>query len=356
MKIALDASYGLTHEPSGVAAYSDNIIRALAQSAPGQDFLLCYRANRFLRALRSPPPAKNCSRRLLSSPAAFLYRFGTAVFHGLNQRLPSARFRRTVTTFHDLFVMSGDYSTPEFRTRFTALAEDAAKRSDHIIAISEYTASQLVERLCYPREQITVVHHGINPVPPIPEMDLLLFRRKQKLEQPFILHVGAIQVRKNVRRLIAAFERLPPPTLLVLAGAEGYGAGGILERMRGSPAADRIRHYGYVDGEMLAKLYRTATVLAFPSLEEGFGFPVLEAMSAGLPVVTSNRSAMPEVASGAAILVDPEKTTGLADALQRVLGSERVRKELSEAGLTRAAQFSWIKAAHETLKVYRKIA
>jgi glycosyltransferase involved in cell wall biosynthesis len=356
VKIALDASYTLTREPTGVASYSDNIIRALTQSAPDHSFLLCYRANRYLRGLRAPLPAANCSRALLEGPAAFFYRSGVALFHGLNQRLPSTRFRRAVTTFHDLFVMSGDYSTPEFRSRFTALAKDAALRSDHIIAISRYTADQLVQRLNYPRERITVIHHGVHPVPHFSELDLALFRKREQLDAPFVLHVGAIQTRKNIERLIAAFEQLPPPALLVLAGAEGYGSEGSLRRIQTSPARERIRHFGYVDAGMLARLYRTASVLAFPSLEEGFGLPVLEAMSAGLPVVTSNRSALPEVAGDTALLVDPEDSTAIAGAIGRILEDPGLRRQLIAAGLARAGQFSWTKAAHETLEVYDKLA
>jgi glycosyltransferase involved in cell wall biosynthesis len=252
--------------------------------------------------------------------------------------------------------MSGDYSTHEFRSRFTALAKDAALRSDHIIAISRYTADQLVQRLNYPRERITVIHHGVHPVPHFSELDLALFRKREQLEAPFVVHVGAIQTRKNIERLIAAFEQLPPPTLLVLAGAEGYGSEGILRRIEASAAHKRIRRFGYVDAGMLAKLYRTASVLAFPSMEEGFGLPVLEAMSAGLPVVTSNRSALPEVAGDAALLVDPEDPQVIAGAIGRVLEDSGVRRQLIDAGLARVRQFSWNKAATQTLKVYDKLA
>ncbi len=356
MKIALDASYSLTREPSGVAAYSDNLIRTLTQSAPELELLLCYRPARYLRALRTPLPAGTCSRTVLHSLPCFFQRFGVTLFHGLNQQLPGVRFRRSVTTFHDLSAMSGDFAAPESRARSSKLFEAAAGRSDHIIAVSQYVADQLVERLMYPRARITVVHNGVTPVAAVPEVELRLYRRRQQLEAPFILHVGAIGARKNTRRLLSAFERLPPPTLLVLAGAEGYGAGGLLPRMKGSPAADRIRYLGYVDGETLAKLYRSATVLVLPSLEESFGMPVLEAMSAGLPVVTSKRSALPEVAGDAALLVDPEKINDIVRALERVLESSRLRERLRQAGLARAAKFSWIKAAHETLKVYRKVA
>lgn len=358
MICALDASYSLGRDPSGVAVYCSRIIQALAEAAPGDRFLLCYRANRFLRALAAPLPASNCSRRLMEDFAPLLPPRNAAVFHGLNQRLPrsmrsGAGPPRTVTTFHDLFVMSGEYSEPDFRRRFTGLARDAADRSDQIIAISQFTAGQIVEHLNYPRDRISVVHHGVDPIPEVSSQAAEAFRRKLELEQPFVLHVGAIQKRKNVVRLVEAFEGLPERYLLVLAGAAGYGAEEILSRIEKSPARKRIRLLGYRTRDELNQLYRTAAVLAFPSLEEGFGLPVLEGMSAGLPVVTSNGSALKEVAGDAALLVDPLDVNGLRNALQAALEDPLERHRLVAAGLRRAAGFTWQRAAQQTLAVYR---
>ncbi len=356
MTVALDASYSLGREPSGVAVYSSQIIRALAATAPDTRFLLCYRANRFLRSFASPLPAVNCSRRLLEEFACFLFEARVALFHGLNQRLPGCSFRRTVTTFHDLFVMTGDYSTAAFRRRFTALARDAANRSDHLIAVSGFTANQVAQHLGYPRENITVVPHGLTAIPNFPADELQAFRREQGLEAAFLLHVGAIQKRKNIARLVEAFEGIDPPCLLVLAGSAGYGADAILERIEASPARDRVRRLGYVDAERLAKLYRTAAALVFPSLDEGFGIPVLEAMSAGLPVVTSGRSALTEVAGQAALLVNPDEPESIRAAMIEVLSDAGLREKLIQAGHERAAEFSWQRAARETLEVYRRLA
>jgi glycosyltransferase involved in cell wall biosynthesis len=351
--VALDASYSLGREPSGVAVYGSRILQALAYAAPDDRFLLCYRANRFFRALLSPLPASNCSRRLMEEFAPFLPPRSATVFHGLNQRLPRASFRRAVTTFHDLFVMSGAYSTPEFRKRFTAIARDAAGRSDLIVAVSRYTAGQVAERLNYPAERITVVHHGVDPIPEISPDAGKAFRRELDLEAPFLLHVGAVQERKNIIRLVESFEGLPERYVLVLAGAAGYGARQILDRIEKSPARNRIRVLGYRTRNELNQLYRTAAVLAFPSLEEGFGFPVLEAMSVGLAVVTSNSSALKEVAGDAGLLVDPLDVDALRGALQAALEDPAVKDRLVTAGLRRAAEFTWQRAAQQTLAVYR---
>lgn len=354
MICALDATYSLGREPSGVALYCSRIIQALAEDAPGDRFLLCYRANRFFRALVSPLPAANCARRLMEEFVPLLPR--ADLFHGLNQRLPRAPLRRAVSTFHDLFVISGDYSTPEFRSRFTAMARDAASRSDQIIAVSGFTASQIVEYLNFPADRITVVHHGVDPIPKISSDAREAFRRRLALDAPFVLHVGAIQKRKNITRLVQAFEGLPQRYLLVLAGSAGFGAREILDCIESSRAGARIRLLGYRTRGELNHLYRSAAVLAFPSLDEGFGFPVLEAMSAGLPVVTSNSSALQEVAGDAALLVEPADADGLRAALQSALEDTPVRERLVAAGLQRVAGFTWSRAAQQTLEVYRRLA
>jgi glycosyltransferase involved in cell wall biosynthesis len=273
----------------------------------------------------------------------------------LNQRLPRCKLPPALTTFHDLFAVSGDYSTPQFRQRFTLLARDAAARSDHIIAVSQFTATQVREYLNYPESQITVIYHGVDPIPDFLPPDQEEFRRRHRLEAPFLLCVGAIQTRKNISRLVQAFERIHPGCLLVLAGSDGYGAEQIRQQVQASPARERIRLLGYVDQETLAKLYRTAAAFSFPSLDEGFGLPVLEAMSAGLPVVTSNRSALAEVAGEAALRVDPCQTEEIRLALERILSDTDCRQRLIEAGYRRAAEFTWEKAAAATLGVYRRL-
>lgn len=173
--------------------------------------------------------------------------------------------------------------------------------------------------------------------------------------EKIVLHVGAIQKRKNIVRLVEAFETVDSAWKLVLAGSSGYGAAEIQERVAASPARDRILITGYVSAEDLARWYSRAAVFAFPSLDEGFGMPVLEAMAAGVPVITSNRSALPEVASDAALLVDPERTEALVEALANLIRDENLRSELAERGRLRANRFSWEKAARETWEVYRAV-
>jgi glycosyltransferase involved in cell wall biosynthesis len=255
--------------------------------------------------------------------------------------------RRAVATFHDLFVMTGEYSTAEFRARFTAQARDAAARADAVITVSAFTREQVIGLLGADPARVHVVHHGIRQ---LEDTAVLPVERKK-----IVLNVGAIQKRKNIARLVDAFEGLPSDWQLVLAGSGGYGAAEILARIERSPAQARIRVTGYVSPQELGEWYRRASIFAFPSLDEGFGMPVLEAMAAGVPVITSDRSALPEVAGGAALLVNPEDTEGLQQALRRLSEDGDLRSELARLGTGRARNFTWEKAVRETWDVYQTL-
>jgi glycosyltransferase involved in cell wall biosynthesis len=334
--IALDATYSLGHHLSGVGVYSGEILLGLAAAHPDADFQFCYRPHRFLRSLRERLPA-NCRRFLLQEP---IVPRRAGIFHGLNQRLPTVRLRRSVTTFHDLFVLTGDYSTAEFRRRFAEQARRAAAESDLIITVSEFTATQVEQLLGVDRSHIRVVHHGVRIPPP-----------SRFAREKIILHVGAIQKRKNIARLLQAFESVSSDWRLALAGSAGFGADEILRKINNS----RISVLGYVTAAELAGWYARSMILAFPSLDEGFGIPILEAMAAGVPVITSDRSALPEVAGDAAILVNPESVEELADALRRTTTDECLREDLKQKGLARAAEFTWRKAVEQTWRVYGEL-
>jgi glycosyltransferase involved in cell wall biosynthesis len=335
LKIALDATYSVGSSLSGVGVYSREILAGLAAAHPETRFRFCYRPHRFLRAEGLPANARRSL--LLGSHAADL-------FHGLNQRLPRIRRGKAIATFHDLFVMTGEYSTPEFRARFTAQAREAADRADAIVAVSAFTARQVVELLGVEPSRVHVVHHGVRRLaaPPM-------------VRENVVLNVGAIQTRKNIAGLVEAFETLDGSWRLVLAGSFGHGAESIQARIERSPARSRIVVAGYVSAVELAQWYARASIFAFPSLDEGFGFPVLEAMAAGVPVVTSTSSALPEVAGNAALLVDPRDSRALAQALQRLVQDPELRQELVRLGEQRVLEFSWDRAVTKTWTVYEKV-
>lgn len=342
--IALDATYSTGDALTGVGIYSREMLFGLARSHEDAPFLYCYRPHRIGKTIGSALPS-NCSRAVFGDTWLFPP-VRIALFHGLNQRMPARRFRRSVCTFHDLFVMTGEYSTPEFRARFTQQAREAAARADLIVAVSAFTASQVQALLGVETARTRVVHHGVRSMP----------EPMRAAREPVILNVGAIQHRKNIVRLIHAFERVPEPWRLVLAGSpNGYGAEQALAAAERSPARSRIEITGYVSTQRLSAHYATASVFAFPSLDEGFGMPVLEAMAQGVPVVSSNRSALPEVCGDAALLVDPSSEDELAEALVRLTSDEELRARMSLRGRAHAATFQWHNAVEETWSVYREL-
>ncbi len=339
MRLALDATYSLGHNLTGVGIYSREILHGVAAEEASRAVDYLYRPHRFLRSFREAVPA-NARRRPLFDT------FGprNRLFHGLNQRLPGKRFRRQIATFHDLFVMTAEYSTPEFRARFTEQAMHAAAEADVIIAVSQFTADQVCHLLNVPAARVRVVHHGVSAV--------------QKLDEPrekVVLHVGAVQKRKNLVRLVQAFEALPAPWRLVLAGGPGFGAEEVFAAVEQSPARERIEVTGYLADAEIGRWYARASIFAFPSLDEGFGMPVLEAMANGVPVIASNRGALPEVCGGAAVLVDAFDVGELSAQLFNLADNPEKRMQFIAAGRTHAADFTWAKAVARTIEIYRSL-
>lgn len=340
MRLALDATYAYSHELTGVGVYSRRLIDGLAARHPDSIIYECLRAKPFFRA--GAPPAPNIRRRLLQPPLPILR---ADLFHALNQRIDRRPAPHVVATFHDLFALTAEYSTPEFRERFARQARSAANLADLVIAVSAFTADQVEHLLGIPRSTIRIIGHGTD----LPELST-------QVRENIVLTVGAIQKRKNTLRLIKAFERLPPDWTLVLAGpSSGYGAQDALDYLKGSSARDRVKVLGYVAAPDLEDLYQRASVFAFPSLDEGFGIPVLEAMAHGVPVITSSVSALPEVAGDTALLVNPTDTDAIAAALLQLASDRDLARQLSEKGRARAAGFNWAKALDQTEQVYREL-
>jgi len=341
MIFALDATCSVGRNISGVGVYAREIAFGLALAHAQQRFLFCYRTQGLARALLDRLPA-NVGRRLLWEsrvPPCDL-------FHGLNQRLPRARLPRAVATFHDLFVITGEYATPEFRARFRQQAVEAAERADRIIAVSRFTAEQVESLLGVERARLRVVHHGVRMPPATPA---------DSERENIVLHVGALQARKNLVRLVKAFECMPAGWRLVLIGGQGYGAAEILKAIEQSPRRGAIETPGYLPAAERDRWYARARIFAFPSLDEGFGLPVLEAMAWGLPVVTSRISALREISADAALQVDPLDVGELAEALRSLAGDEGLRSQYAERGRRHAASFRWEDAVAKTWAVYQEL-
>ena len=289
---------------------------------------------------------RNARRRVLAEP---LGPRGADLFHGLNQRLPRIPMRRAIATFHDLFVMTGEYSTPEFRARFIAQARDAADRADAVIAVSEFTRSQVVSLLGVDPSRVHVVHHGTRKF----EEPLGVPPSREKV----ILNVGAIQKRKNIARLVEAFETLPSPWQLVLAGSNGYGAEEILARIEKSPARERIRVTGYVSPVRARRLVRARRDFRLPLFGRRLRHAGPGGHGGGRPGDYFEPLCPARSGGGRSAASGPRPTAKrLGQALLDLTLNVDLCRELARRGTARARMFTWENAVRDTWKVYRTIS
>jgi glycosyltransferase involved in cell wall biosynthesis len=260
--------------------------------------------------------------------------------------IPTRRAAQVVT-IHDFFFLDHPERTSgEIRRDYPGLAGVHAARADAIVVLSDYTAREAATRFGVDPERMTVCPPGAPAWTP---------RERRTVGGP-ILFVGTLDPRKNVGALISAYEQLlgrranAPP--LVLAGRASLDADEILARLRAPALGGRARHLGYVSDAEREQLYRDASMLVLPSFEEGFGIPVLEAMSIGLPVVAGNRGALAEVGAGAAWLVEPTDTAAILAAMEALLDDPAAYAAAVENGLARARQFTWDRTAARLLDAY----
>jgi glycosyltransferase involved in cell wall biosynthesis len=262
-----------------------------------------------------------------------------------------------VITIHDLsFIRYPHLFRPANRLYLTVMTQLSVRRARRLIAVSKHAAGEAERLLGVPREKVDVVYHGVDPVfRPLPPGEVAAFRRRRELPDRFILFVGTQEPRKNLERLIEAFARIPQgEAKLVLVGGKGWLYDDLFAKIEALSLRDAVVFPGYVGSEELPLWYNAATAFAYPSLYEGFGMPVTEALACGTPVVTSTSSSLPEAAGGAALLVDPEDVEAIATGLTRILDDDTLREALTERGLAHARTFDWSRTARETVRVYRR--
>jgi glycosyltransferase involved in cell wall biosynthesis len=232
------------------------------------------------------------------------------------------------------------------------------RAADAVIAVSECTKRDAIRFYRIPEEKITVIYEGVNPRfrPASPEA-IAAVRARYGLPERFILYVGTIEPRKNLTTLLEAFHHLLATydLRLVIVGKKGWLYERFFRRLRELGLENRVLFTGYVPDEDLPAIYSAADLFVFPSLYEGFGLPVLEAMACGTPVICSNTSSLPEVAGDAALLVDPTDARALTGAMEQVLTNERLWATLRAKGMERARGFTWEKAAYRTWEVYQQV-
>ncbi|MFQ5813782.1 MAG: glycosyltransferase family 4 protein, partial [Anaerolineae bacterium] len=266
----------------------------------------------------------------------------------------------SVVTIHDLsFLLYPESFKRSKRFYLSLFTRLSARQARCIIAVSKSTKRDVVRLLGVSPDKVEVVYSGVDDVfHPLAEDQVAAFRSKRGLPERFILFVGTIEPRKNVTRLIEAFAALRPCDLanlkLVIGGAKGWFYHNVFARVEELGLEGDVVFPGYIPVSELPLWYNAAELFVYPSLYEGFGLPLLEAMACGTPVVAANTSSLPEVVGEVGLTVDPLDVEGLAEAMRRALGDEVLRQEMRDRGLQRAKGFSWTKTAQETVQVYRR--
>jgi glycosyltransferase involved in cell wall biosynthesis len=363
--IALDAR--LVGYAAGIARYATLLAKALVGLDGPEQYVI-------LRGRRAPDATMGgtsaIQRRMLTPPHHPLERWTLpleliarrptpSLLHSLDHVAPAWGPWRSVVTLHDLaFLLHPETHTPASRAYYAATGE-SARRAERVIAVSQRTASDAVRLLGLDPARVRVVHEAAAPVfepRRREELKRVAEQFQLHLDRPYVLFVGTLEPRKNVPLLLEAFAilRKDVDAQLLLVGARGWLDDAIFEAHARSGVGDAARFLGAVGMDDLAVLYSHAGVFALPSMYEGFGLPVLEAMACGAPVVCSNAGPLPEVAGDAAVLLPPQNPSAWARAMQQVLTEPWRAADLRTAGFARASQFSWVRAAQATHEVYRE--
>jgi glycosyltransferase involved in cell wall biosynthesis len=380
MRVAVDARSAVFPEKTGVGYYTWNLLRQFPRVDPSTRYLAWYLNAKVLlggsrrllggvpgvRERWTPIPARWFDRLERFDIPRLEWLVGFDVLFAPNFVPPPSRARRQVVTVHDLAFRRYPETAPHATRSWLSRIEEALGRASRVIAVSEATRRDLLDLYDVAPERVVVVPHGVDHevFRRAPKEDVERVKRRFGIDGPYVLYLGGIEPRKNLPNLIEAYARLDPGLrpALVLAGSgvvwnpEGKDSlRGALERL---PA--EVRPYivltGYVQEAEKVAMLSGAEALVYPSRYEGFGLPVLEAMACGTPVVTSNVSALPEVAGDAALLVDPGDPSQIADAIERLLTQDELRSGLRARGLVRAARFTWEETAKRTASLLHEAA
>ncbi len=370
MKVCLDIQPAIAQR-AGVGRYVKALAERLGRFAAGDELTLFHFDFR-RRGLEFETPGARVRAvgwvpgrlvqqawKRLGAPPYDWFAGRADLYHFPNFIRPPLARGRSVVTLHDLsFVRFPEAAEPKNLAYLTARIGDTVRRADAILADSETIAAEIVEHFRLSPDRVFPVVLGLEETlarPPEPAVDAV--RRRLGLERPYLLHVGTLEPRKNIAFLVEVFERLADfDGDLALAGGLGWRTEPILERIARSPRAARIRRLGRVADGDLPALYAGASAFVFPSLYEGFGFPPLEAMACGTPVIASPRGSLREVLGDGAALVEDFDADAWAERLRAVLGDAVRRGALVAAGRARAARYRWDDTALRTWEVYRKAA
>jgi len=355
--VGIDASRSVSPQPTGTELYSRHLIEALLDHAPDHFFFRLY----FNQAPSPEFRVLNSELRILTFPrlwthvrlsAEMLLHRPDLLFVPAHV-LPIIHPRRSVVTVHDLgYLYFPEAHPPRQRWYLDRSTRWHTRSAAHLLADSAATKRDLVEKYHADPDRITVAYPGLDPsIKRVTDPNALArVRAKYNVKGDYLLYLGTIQPRKNLARLIEAFSQYPAPNCqLLLAGKPGWYSDQLLQH-----ANDHIKFIGYVDAADKNALLSGAMAFVFPSLYEGFGFPVLEALACGVPVLCSNTSSLPEVVGDSAVLVNPADVNDLARGLHEITTNEDLRRTLIERGYQQAQKFTWQACADAVLSVFEK--
>ena len=379
MRVVVDARSAVDPRRTGVGRYTRALLRHLPPADPETSYVAWYldvrgigtRSRRFAgwsanlveRATRIPTRLFGPMSARVGSPKLEWLAGASDMVFAPNFLPPPTSVRDVIVVVHDLAFDVIPETAPHQDARWRRRFERSLARAAGVIVPSEAARSDLLRFYGPEPDRVHVIHHGtdaeaFSPASP-PEVEDV--RRRYRIAGPYIVFLGGLEPRKNLEMLVRAFGMLEDDRYhLVLSGGEVPWVKGYRERIDGviselpASVANRIVQTGYVSDPDRRSLLSGAEVLAYPSLYEGFGFPILEGFAANVPVLTSDRSAMPETAGNAALLVDPEDAAAIAKGLGQLLGDDDLRNVLRAAGTARVATFTWERCARRTVEVIRR--
>jgi glycosyltransferase involved in cell wall biosynthesis len=374
MRVGFDVRPFLKEE-TGVGIYFKNLLFALSQIDQENEYFLFSSswkdrfdpqkippfANQSFKDFRYPVKMVNFLwNRLSWPPMDRFFKVRLDLTHSPIPLILPSRGKKVVTVYDLCFLEYPHLSDDESRNVFSPRIEQSLHRADSIITISHFTQEQILKRFSVDRNKIHVTHLGIdqNFWHEITHEESERVKSKFNLPSSYLLFVGAQEPRKNIGNLIEAlkivhsrYKKVP----LVLAGGDGKDSAKVLDRIKKHNLKHWVLRTGYLKNYELRNIYRLATAFVFPSLCEGFGLPLLEAMASGIPIVASHAPALPEVCQDAALFVDPEQPEDLAEAIVRVLKNVDLREDLVKRGGKRVLDFSWKSTAEQTLSIYKSL-
>lgn len=358
--IGIDASRMSGRARTGTENYSDGLIRALIAEPTPWSWRLYFNGNSEESGI-----AESSSVQIRDIPARRLWTHARLSKEMVTHR-PTGLFvpshvipllhPPSVVTIHDLGYLHVPQAHPwKQRLMLDATTRWSARVARHIIVPSGRTREDLVHHYNVPREKITVIHHGIHPrFRDVQDAADATFRDRYRLDRPYVLAVGTIQPRKNLPLLAQAMRSIRDDVDLVVAGKRGWMADDVVSELHAIGLGDRLRLLDYVPDEDLPMLYRQAQMLVQPSRFEGFGLPVLEAMAAGTPVLTTRGSSLAEIAGDNAVFFDQDDADDLSGHISLLLGDNGLRSEYKKRGIAWSGQFTWERAAQKTRQVLQQ--